>query len=174
MENTTPHPHKSFIDWICSSYPHPRFRIQAEKHHEIMASRCLDILTKSSLHFNMADIETSDHPSGRYLGENDDFSLLDETIPQQVQYACRTVLYHLCNTQNLPTIVLDEVETLFKNSLLAWMEVISMIRGSHHIYDALQLSLDTFIPVRLHPHHLYLHEYLICLDSTTAIFFSES
>jgi hypothetical protein len=166
IEDTTPHPHKSFIDWISSSYPHPRFRIQAEKHHEIMAIRCLDII-KSSLRFNMLDIETSDPLLGRQYNENDNVPLLLETLPRhvvppaQIQYACYALLHHLCNTRNLPAVLLDEVETFFKNSLLAWMEGVSMIRAGNHIHDALQLSLDTFLPVRLPPHHLYVYEYLI-------------
>jgi hypothetical protein len=166
IEDTTPHPHKSFIDWISSVYPHPRFRIQVEKHHEIMANRCLDVL-KSSFRFNILDIGTSDPLLGRQYNENDVLPLLLETLPRhvvppaQVQYACYALLHHLCNTRNLPTIVLDEVETFFKNSLLAWMEVISMVREGDHIRNALHSSLDTFIPVRLPPHHLYHHEYLI-------------
>jgi hypothetical protein len=166
VEDTTPHPHKSFIDWISSSYPQPRFRIQAEKHHEMMASRCLNIL-KSSLRFNMLDIETSDPFLGHQYNEKEWLPLLLETLPRyvvspaHVRYACYALLHHLCNTRNLPTVILDEVETFVKNSLLTWMEVISVIHESHEIRNALQLSLDTFIPVRLPPHHLYLREYLI-------------
>jgi hypothetical protein len=56
---TLPRPHKSFFDWICSHHPEPCFCIDVNSHHEHLSMRCLEIL-KLSLHFNMANLTTSD------------------------------------------------------------------------------------------------------------------
>jgi hypothetical protein len=58
-KQTVPRPHKSFFDWIRSNNPELRFRVDAELHHTRLSKRCLSIL-KASLHFNMANLVTSD------------------------------------------------------------------------------------------------------------------
>jgi hypothetical protein len=130
---TIPHPHKSFFDWICSHHPEPRFRIDVNTHHKRLSMRCMEIL-KASLHFNMANIVTSDP---LVLLENlgidnsnvrsNDIPILNTLLWSQtdpsVLYSCTRLFHHIAEAGQLSKSVLDELDFFFKHLFLSWMEV---------------------------------------------------
>jgi hypothetical protein len=136
---TTPRPHKSFFDWICSNHPESRFRINVKTHHERMSMRCLEIL-KMSLHFNMADLATSDplvllgnfgidSDSPNFWDSWDAKGLLWSQIDSSVVYSCNTLFSHIAAAGQLCSVVLDGLPLFFKHLFLSWTEVACTSRG---------------------------------------------
>jgi hypothetical protein len=151
---TIPRPHKSFFDWICSNHSEPRFRIDVKMQHEILSMRCLEIL-KNSLHFNMANLLTSDplvylEKSGRtdnFLDRTDGpptlKTLLCNQIDPSVVYSCIAVFHHIAAAGQLCTSVLDELAFFLKHLVLPWMEVALPVSGYPHDLE----SVHDLIPV---------------------------
>jgi hypothetical protein len=130
---TVPQPHKSFFDWICSHHPEPRFRIDVNAHHKRLSMRCLEIL-KASLHFNMANIVTSDplvllenFGIDKSNARSDDSptlrTLLWSRTDPSVLYSCSMLFHHIAEAGQLSKSVLDELDFFFKHLFLSWMEV---------------------------------------------------
>jgi hypothetical protein len=125
---TVPRPHKSFFDWICSNHPESRFRIDIKTQHKQLSMRCLHIL-KTSLHFNMANLITSDplvllENSGR---DEDTGSSLVEALWSQtdpsIVYSCTTLLHHIAEGGQVDKDMLVELAFFFENLFLSWAEV---------------------------------------------------
>jgi hypothetical protein len=150
---TIPNPHKSFIDWVCSGHPESRFRIDAKTQHKRLSMRCLEIL-KASLHFNMANLVTSDplllleknqidldSPSSAHT------RLWDQTDPSIV-YSCTTLYYHIAAAGQLCSALLDELTFFFQHLFLSWAEVACSVIGPHApVYQNDLQSVHTLISV---------------------------
>jgi hypothetical protein len=124
---TIPRPHKSFFDWICSNHPESRFRIDIKTQHKQLSMRCLHIL-KTSLHFNMANLITSDPLVLEKFGRDIDTSSSpveaqwNQTDPSVV-YSCTTLLHHIAEGGQVDKDMLVELAFLFENLFLPWAEV---------------------------------------------------
>jgi hypothetical protein len=165
---TIPRPHKSFFDWICSNHPEPRFRIDIKMQHELLSMRCLEIL-KNSLHFNMANLVTSDplvlldllEKFGRTDDSNDTTDgsptplgiLLYNQIDASVVYSCIALFNHIAAAGQLCTSVLDELAFFFKHLVLPWMEVALPVSTSGYphvlesVHDLIRVCVDDLIEI---------------------------
>jgi hypothetical protein len=153
---TIPHPHKSFFDWICSNHPEPRFRVDAKMRHEHLSMRCLEIL-KTSLHFNMANVVTSDplvlwENFGIDIGSlspgdslNVKAPLWSQTDPS-VLYSCSALFHHISAVGQLCSTILVELAYFFKHLFPSWTEVVDWPHASRDYESELE-SVHTLIPV---------------------------
>jgi hypothetical protein len=132
---TIPRPHKSFFDWICSNRPEPRFRINVKTQHKDLSMKCLEVL-KTSLHFNMADLTTSDT-----LGLLEQYGIdvhrdrprwhvsllpncpLYERLDPSIGYSCGGFFHHIAETGQLDSDVVSGLAFFFANLFLSWVEV---------------------------------------------------
>jgi hypothetical protein len=162
---TIPRPHKSFFDWICSEHPEPRFRIDIKMQHERLSTRCLEIL-KNSLHFNMANLVTSDPLVLLEIFGIDNSNAMSDDSPTlqtllwsrtdpSVLYSCTTLFHHIAAAGQLSWSILDELDFFFKHLFLSWMEVactygfLDALRSVHNLIlvcvDDLMKSLLTYV-----------------------------
>jgi hypothetical protein len=162
---TVPRPHKSFFDWICSNHPEPRFCIDVKMQHERLSTRCLEIL-KNSLHFNMADLVTSDpldlldllgkigKPDNSDDSTNDPptlGTLLCNQIDPSVVYSCTALFHHIAAAGRLGRSILDELAFFFKHLVLPWMEVALPLSGYPHdlesVHNLILVCIDDLIEI---------------------------
>jgi hypothetical protein len=116
---TTPRPHKSFFDWICSNHPERRFRIDVKTHHKDLSMRCLEIL-KTSLHFNMANLATSDTlVLDSFRRERGIYDHLNPSIV----YSCGGLFHHITAAGQLDSDIVSGLVFFFSNMFLSWAEV---------------------------------------------------
>jgi hypothetical protein len=158
---TIPRPHKSFFDWICSCHPESRFRVDAELHHRHLSKRCLSIL-KTSLHFNIANVSTSDplillEKYGIDLDTSDGSLIPVPMLPlwnemdTSVVYSCMAFFHHIAKAGQLDNDMLTELGFFLKNLFLSWIEVASTVSSSRRKYNFLIEPLKIvrdLIPVR--------------------------
>jgi hypothetical protein len=128
---TVPRPHKSFLDWICSANAELRFRVDAELHHSRLSKRCLSIL-RTSLHFNMANLETSDplilfEKYGIDIDATRIAPPLWDEIDTSVVYSCKALFHHIAKAGQLDDAMLSELSFFSKNLFLSWAEVASTV-----------------------------------------------
>jgi nucleoside-triphosphatase THEP1 len=112
-EMTVPQVHKSVVDYLVSSRPHPDLRIDPTEHHHSLTTACFETIRKK-LTFNVGRITTSDQ--------------LDEEIPrisQGITYTCQWLGRHLENGGERATLVPD-VNEFMKTYFLQWLEVMSL------------------------------------------------
>jgi hypothetical protein len=147
---TIPRPHKSFLDWITSDNADERFRIDVGNNHEAMALRCLRILI-SSLHFNMANVKTSESISlGAYFDRKDHWlRQLEGRIEACTMYACTAMAYHLSQAKTVTCqSILQELDSFCKGFLLYWLEVAVVVKGCDELVEQLY-AISKSVPVRI-------------------------
>jgi hypothetical protein len=128
---TIPRPHKSFFDWICSSHPEPQFRIYVKTQHKDLSMKCLDIL-KASLHFNMADLATSDTLvlleqygidwNSKTWRHSPNLPLYEHLDPSII-YSCTSLFHHIAEGGQLDSDIASGLAFFFANLSLPWIEV---------------------------------------------------
>jgi hypothetical protein len=125
---TIPRPHKSFVDWICSNHPEPRFRIDVKTQHKDLSTRCLEIL-KTSLHFNMVDLATSDtlvlfeqYHMGRPQRRLSKRLLYGQLDPSII-YSCGSLLHHIAEAGQLDSDIVSGLAFFLSSMFLSWVEV---------------------------------------------------
>jgi hypothetical protein len=124
--------HLSFSEFICDpGRCDPRLVIDLTVHNRIMVLACLQLM-KSSLRFNICNIETSHI-------RNDDINLaerIEKCIPPHLSYACTFWAEHLHATTSdieLRYAVKDFLYTRF----LYWLEVLSLVKNTKAASQAL-------------------------------------
>ena len=119
--------HASFHDFLTKKDKSGDFYVDDRDAHDQLAHSCLNLLLdpRDGLKFNICQLETS------YLA-NDDVkdlnSRVEQHIPLALSYACRFWDAHLKHT-NLKTDLFRNVETLFKEKFLFWLEALSLTRN---------------------------------------------
>jgi hypothetical protein len=128
---TIPRPHKSFFDWICSNHPEPRFRVNVKTQHNDLSMKCLEIL-KTSLHFNMADLTTSDTldlleqygiDRNSFVWHNPTKLPLYEHLDPSIVYSCGSLFHHIAEAGQLDSDIVSGMAFFFSSMFLSWAEV---------------------------------------------------
>jgi hypothetical protein len=148
---TIPRPHRSFYDWITSNVAEQFYISDIKDNHGELALRCLRIL-RSSLHFNMANIETSEHvqPHIYIKRPRQWFDRLEGHVATYVIYACTAMTFHLSQGNNVTCqSVLQELDYFCKGFLLFWLEVACMNQVSYLLAAQLYAIIE-MLPVRCH------------------------
>ena len=134
-ERTVPTVHKSVVDYLVSSRPHPDLRINPTEHHHSFTTSCFEGIQK--LTFNVGHVTTSHH---RYR---------KVSISQGITYQCQWLGLHLENGGERCTLVPD-VEKFMKIHFLQWLEVLSL-RGLVYSFAVSTLEiLEKQIKVSIH------------------------
>jgi NACHT domain len=138
-ERTVPRVHKSVVDYLVSSRPHPDLRIDPTEHHHSLTTACFKTIQKELI-FNIGRIMTS-HDLG---------SKMSYISPSQgITYSCRWLGHHLENGGERATLVPD-VENFMKAHFLQWLEVLSL----EELVDSVAVStlkiLEKQIKVSIH------------------------
>jgi hypothetical protein len=136
---TIPCPHKSFIDWITSNYLETRFRIQTKEHHDRFVLRCF-VIIKTSLHFNMAGLATSD------LLDDESRGRFCDHMQSDVLYACCALLYHLREAKELTDSTMEDLVFIFKHCFLPWTEVTCTLVPEPNLMEQIEKVRD-LVPV---------------------------
>jgi hypothetical protein len=147
---TTPQPHKSFFDWITSGSADERFRVDIKDNHSALALRCLRIL-RSSLHFNMANIETSGRLVYQINSRTHWSRQLESHVAAYVIYACTAMVYHLSQGNSITCqSVLQELDSFCRYFLLFWLEVtcVASQAPGYALRDELY-AVGELLPVRI-------------------------
>jgi hypothetical protein len=110
-EKTVAKVHKSVVDYLASSRPHPDLRIDPIEHHHSLTTTCFESIQR--LTFNVGHIKTSH----RHINIS--------SISQGITYPCQWLGRHLENGGVLATLVPD-VEKFMKTHFLQWLEVLSL------------------------------------------------
>ncbi|PAV14881.1 nucleotide-binding-oligomerization-domain like receptor [Pyrrhoderma noxium] len=129
--------HTSLHDYLTSMRCDESWYINSDVEMNKIASRCF-VLTKSRLHFNICDIETS-------FKFNKDIPNLQEHVDKRIHprllYACRYWASHL---RGVPysSKILSELDNFMYKQLLYWIEVLSLT-GS--LYECFEPVLESAI-----------------------------
>ena len=135
-ERTVPQLHKSVVDYLVSSRPHPDLRINTTEQHHSLTTACFKSIQR--LTFNVGHTTTSyqrnekifptyDETSS-YKSFNDETSSykdMTSSISQCIAYPCQWLGHHLENGGELATLVPD-VENFMMTQFLQWLEVLSL------------------------------------------------
>ena len=119
--------HTSFRDFLTNKDKSGDFYVGLRDSHDQLTHSCLNLLLDpvDGLKFNICKLETS------YLA-NDDVEDLDTRVVQHISppllYACRFWDDHLKHT-DYKADLFGNVETLFKEKFLYWLEVLSLTRN---------------------------------------------
>jgi hypothetical protein len=143
---TIPRPHKSFFDWICSNHPEPRFRIDIKVQHKQLSMGCLEI-PKTSLHFNMANLATSDTLVLLEEYEIDadtrfPFPRLYDGLDPSIVYSCNDLFHHIAEAGQLDSDLVSGLDFFFRSLFLSWAEVACARRLSYEEFTAFMKSLE--------------------------------
>ena len=111
-ERTVPQVHKSFVDYLVSSRPHPNLRIDLTEHHHSLTTSCFGVIQR--LTFNVGHI-TSSHQLNVEI----------PSISQNIVYPCKWLGRHLENGGERDTLVPD-VDKFMMTHFLQWLEVLSL------------------------------------------------
>jgi hypothetical protein len=119
--------HTSFRDFLTNKDKSGNFFVRVRDAHHQLADSCLNLLLDpvDGLKFNICKLETS------YLANDDVEDLdtrVDEHIPPALLYACRFWNDHLKHT-DYKTDLFRNVEALFKEKFLFWLEALSLTRN---------------------------------------------
>jgi NACHT domain len=137
-ETTVPRVHKSVVDYLVSSRPHPDLRIDPTEQHHSLTTACFETFQKE-LTFNIGGITTS-HKSGK----------ISSTSPSQgITYSCWRLGRHLENGGERATLVPD-VENFMKTHFLQWLEVLSLQKRVHSAAVSTLKVLEEQIKVSMH------------------------
>ena len=119
--------HASFRDFLTNKDKSGDFYVGVRDAHDRLSHSCLNLLLDpvDGLKFNICKLETS------YLANVDVEDLntrVDEYIPPALLYACRFWDDHLKQT-DFKTDLFREVEKLFNEKFLFWLEILSLTRN---------------------------------------------
>jgi len=107
--------HASFGDYLFSRAS-DRIHIPKSLGHDTLANACLNVMDRE-LHFNISQTRSSYKPNP---------STQPESITPALAYACLQWVYHVTA---LPSGILDnKLNKTFRPKLLAWLEVMSLLR----------------------------------------------
>jgi hypothetical protein len=149
---TTPRPHKSFVDWICSNHAEPRFRIDVKAQHKYLSMGCLEVL-RTSLHFNMADLATSDTlvlfkqyhiGSPQWRGSK---RLLYDHLDPSIIYSCGSLFHHIAEAGQLDSDIVSGLAFFFSNMFLSWAELVACARQFDFDFQTQLNIVGNLIPV---------------------------
>jgi hypothetical protein len=132
--------HPSFLEFLCDPERcnDPRFTIDPNEQHGVLALTCLQLM-KKGLKFNICNLDNS------YL-RNDDVedleSRIKKSIPIRLKYSCRFWAEHIRDSTTATTQneILVEVRDFFHICLLYWLEVLSLIKEVSIASNALVTS----------------------------------
>ena len=119
--------HTSFRDFLTNKDKSGDFYISVHDAHEQLTHSCLNLLVDplDGVKFNICKLETS------YLANDDVEDLntrMNRFILPALSYACRFWGDHLKHA-NFKAGLFQKVETLFKEKLLFWLEILSLTRN---------------------------------------------
>jgi hypothetical protein len=137
-ERTVPQVHKSVVDYLTSSRPHPDLRIDPTEHHHSLTTACFESIQK--LTFNVGHITTSHHD---HLKEE------NPSISQDITYPCQWLGHHLENGGERATLVPD-VDKFMKTHFLQWLEVLSLQKLVDSVAVSTLKILEKQIKVSIH------------------------
>ena len=135
-ERTVPRAHKSVVDYLVSSHPHPGLRIDPTEQHHSLAISCIKSMQR--LTFNVGCITTSHQ--------------LDKNIPsisQCIIYPCQWLDHHLRNGGK-QAILVSDVDIFMKNHFLQWLEVLSLQKLVDSVGVSTLMVLKEQIKVSIH------------------------
>jgi NACHT domain len=135
-ERTVPKVHKSVVDYLVSSRPHPDLRIDPTEQHHSLTTTCFEHIQR--LTFNVGHITTSHQ--------------VDEEISstfQGITYPFRWLGRHLKNGGERATLVPD-VEKFMKTHFLQWLEVMSLQKLVDSVAFSTLKILEEQIKVSVH------------------------
>ena len=111
-ERTVPQVHKSVVDYLVSSRPHPDLRINPTEQHHSLTTACFKCIQR--LTFNVGYITTSHR-----------LNMKISSISQGITYPCQWLGHHLENGGVRASLESD-VEKFMKIYFLQWLEVLSL------------------------------------------------
>ncbi|KAF5344554.1 hypothetical protein D9756_011524 [Leucocoprinus leucothites] len=128
--------HQSFVDFLLSSECPDEFAIkEAEQQHQL-STLCLTIMSKQ-LRFNICGLETS---SLKNADVPDFKTKVKAGIPSLLSYASHFVAEHLRHTP-FDERLMDNVRAVFKEKLLYWLEVMSLLKETNRMVPVLRAVL---------------------------------
>ena len=134
--------HLSFRDFLLDTQKRGKssFWVNEKKTHEILASKCLQLLSSpKSLRQNMCNLTTPGTPRS----EVDD-RIIGIALSPEIQYACRYWAHHLEQSGGRVRDG-DLVHNFLKKYFLYWLEAMSLMGETSktiHIIESLQLLTD--------------------------------
>ncbi|QYT03667.1 hypothetical protein H0G86_010613 [Trichoderma simmonsii] len=131
--------HESFRDFLLGPGTNEEFKIDSIKAHGILASRCRQLLRRS-LHENMCKLKTP----GTYRSEVAD-EMVNESIPQEVQYACRFWIFHVKRSRSSIKDD-DDWHSFLLSHLLYWLEAMSLLGRTSESASLVKDLKDTVHP----------------------------
>ena len=136
--------HPSFYDFLINPKRclNPNFLIKPQMQHTLLAEACLDAMKLLTRNICKLQQPWKAHSELENLS-----GLVDQHIPQFLQYACRHWAHHMSSGW-LPERLLRALEEFCKNHLLYWVEVCSLLGDMHGAVVALK-TVDHFLPVCL-------------------------
>jgi nucleoside-triphosphatase THEP1 len=137
-ERTVPQVHKSVVDYLVSSRPHPDLRIDLTEYHHSLTTACFETI-RNKLTFNIGRITTS------HQLDNEISSI---SPSQGIIYSCWWLGRHLENGGERATLVPD-VENFMKTHFLQWLEVLSLQKLVRIAVSTLKI-LEEQIKVSIH------------------------
>ncbi|KAK6352023.1 hypothetical protein TWF718_005172 [Orbilia javanica] len=132
--------HASFRDFLLQEGS--RFRIDEEKSHWMIASRCLELMSsRNGLKRNICCLK-----SAGTLRSEIEKGLIDSHISSELQYACLYWIYHITKSHTRRCLVdSDQIHMFLQNHLLNWLEATSLlgkINETLGMVDALILATE--------------------------------
>lgn len=112
----------------------PKYLVQCDLQHTFLAQSCLDVMC-----ILVKDICKTGRPWKLDRELENMPSLVQQNIPQFLQYACRNWSQHLSQGL-LSDTVLEKLQTFCHKYLLFWVEVCSLLGDLHGALDALKLA----------------------------------
>ncbi|TFA98360.1 hypothetical protein CCMA1212_009831 [Trichoderma ghanense] len=112
--------HESFRDFLIGPEANEDFKVDTQKIHERLATRCL-VLLRGALKENICNLKSPGTDRSQVAEET-----IQTSIPQEVQYACRFWIYHLAKCGLHPS---DESEwhVFLKCHFLHWLEALVLL-----------------------------------------------
>ncbi|KAK0757130.1 hypothetical protein N5P37_010659 [Trichoderma harzianum] len=131
--------HESFRDFLSGSGTKKKLKIDHTRVHTMLASRCRQLLC-GSLRENMCKLKTP----GTHRSEVAD-ETVNESIPQEVQYACRFWIFHVKRSESSVKDG-DDSHLFLLSHLLHWLEAMSFLGRTSE-----SASLVKELKVAVHP-----------------------
>ncbi|KAF5362027.1 hypothetical protein D9756_002741 [Leucocoprinus leucothites] len=134
--------HQSFVDFLLSPECPNDFAIKEPEQQRQLSALCLTTMSKE-LRFNICGLETSSLKNVDVL----DIEMKVQTgIPPLLSYSCCFVAEHLRHTA-FDEHLIDDVRVVFKEKLLYWLEVMSLLKEMNRAVPILRAIL-VWIPTR--------------------------
>ncbi|CDO71101.1 hypothetical protein BN946_scf184844.g105 [Trametes cinnabarina] len=139
--------HRSFSDFVVdpSRCVESNFRVNPSIQNTVIAKHCLQTL--SLLHRDMCGIGNETLLNIEIVDLN---SRIEKYISPSLRYACKYWSYHLCHAE-LDQEILDALVKLCNNSLLYWLEALSLLGAVDMAIEALQGAREALEKLPLPP-----------------------